>query len=143
MLYCLADSIAAHGLHLRAAALGFFPEKPIASAIRKISDEIAGSAAFRELMANGGDRAFAEAGDAGALARSLKEKNDALNRIERDMTAGDVIRAVQKKADAWLATPRDYARLVAAYRLSSWKKAVEQSGGRVKDEFHCDYHTDT
>ena len=136
---CLADSAAAHGLYLRAAALGFFPEKPVMPATRKISDEIVRSKAFCELMANGGDRSFAESGDVNALVQSIKEKNDELNRGEQDMTAGDVIRTIQKKAGAWLATPRDYARLVAAYRLSSWREPVELNDGKVKKELRCDY----
>ncbi|MBE6069847.1 MAG: hypothetical protein E7211_19465 [Clostridium lundense] len=136
---CLAEAIAANGLYLRAREIAFYPDRPYFPAIQKISGEILKSRAFAELMADGGDRTFAETGNVSALVEKLKEKNDALNAEGHDPTASEVIEDVQKKARTWLATPRDYAKLVAAYRLSSWKETVELRNGKTRDELRCDY----
>lgn len=136
---CLAEAVAAYGLYLRAKEISFYPEKPFFPAINKISGEIVKSKAFGELMAGGGDKSFAEAGNVSTLTARLKAKNDALNTEGRDPTVNEVIYDVQEKARTLMATPRDYAKLVAAYHLSSWKETVDLSNGKTRSELRYDY----
>ena len=73
------------------------------------------------------------------LTARLKAKNDALNTEGRDPTVNEVIYDVQEKARTLMATPRDYAKLVAAYHLSSWKETVDLSNGKTRSELRYDY----
>ena len=136
---CLAEAVAANGLYQRAREIAYYPDKPYFPAINKIAGEVLKSRAFVELMADGGDRSFAEAGSVSALTESIKTRNDALNAEIPDQTVSEVVEDVQEKARTWLATPRDYAKLVAAYHLSSRKETVDLRNGKSRSELRYDY----
>ena len=130
----LANAIAANGLMLRSMDVGFITGELNYKAIREISEGIQGTRAFRSLMADGNGKRLAENGSIDAMVHDLQERDRELSEVELPTRpAIDVIRGVQAKVRARTAQPRDYATLVAAHQLSSWKGKTVAPDGKTVD----------
>lgn len=136
---CLANVIAANGLMLRSMDVGFVTGDLNYKAIQEISAGIENTQAFRSLMADGSGERLAKNGSVDALVRDLQERDRELAEKEPpSRPAIDVIRGVQAKVRARTAQPRDYAALVAAYRLSSMEGKWRAPDGKLIDTVRHD-----
>lgn len=131
---CLANAVAANGMLLRGMEAGFITGELNHQVIREISEGIRNTRAFQSLMSDGSGERLAKNGSVDALLRDIQERDRELSKEELPTrSANDVIRGVQAKVRARTAQPRDFAMLVAAHRMSTWRGKGPAPDGKMVD----------
>lgn len=128
----LANAVAANGMLLRGLAVGFVTGELNYKAIQEISHGLQNTRAFQSLMKDRGEQ-LAQNGSVESLVQDLQDRDRQLSEAMPSRPAIEVIRGIQAKVRASTAQPRDYATLVAAHRLSSWKGKAAAPDGKMVD----------
>jgi len=128
----LANAVAANGMLLRGLAVGFVTGELNYKAIQEISRGLQNTQAFQSLMKDSGEQ-LAQNGTVETLVRSLQKRDRELAEAQPSRPAIEVIQGIQAKVRAGTVQPRDYATLVAAHRLSSWKGKAAAPDGKMVD----------